>query len=219
MRSYLRWADNPMGRFVNFEILKRQVEDETGDILPEKTWRLLVEESKDLFTLAKEYTNDVARGEKSRLLRTVKGAKIKKAEVKGGEVNDNDSKRLQSTTAKREAPVHSEGNGKAGSRTVLSEGYVEGRPRHDTGASERRLGEPREGQVDPSSLKLLDTVHVDGNLTDQQKRYFKDSQARDEESGELLKLYHGTPEAFTEFSKEKVGRTGYPDTQVGEGYF
>lgn len=47
----------------------------------------------------------------------------------------------------------------------------------------------------------------DDQLTEQQEKYFKDSEARDE-NGKLMKLYHGTTH-FGEITKFKRGKTGY----------
>ena len=40
-----------------------------------------------------------------------------------------------------------------------------------------------------------------------------------DENGEPLVVYHGTTAVFDTFSDEFRGRTGFPDTQVGEAYF
>ncbi|MBR2070390.1 MAG: hypothetical protein IJ981_03085 [Clostridia bacterium] len=56
----------------------------------------------------------------------------------------------------------------------------------------------------------------DGNtLSKEQQEFFKDSKVRDE-NGNLLVVYHGTPNDFTVFDKSKFGETG---SQYGEGIY
>ena len=52
-------------------------------------------------------------------------------------------------------------------------------------------------------------------LSKQQQEYFKDSKARDE-NGNLIELYHGTPNDFTKFNYDKLGTNG---TLLGKGFY
>lgn len=58
----------------------------------------------------------------------------------------------------------------------------------------------------------------DGNeLTEQQQEYFKDSKVRDE-NGNLLVMYHGTPNEFTVFKNKGDGSYFTPDKEYASGY-
>lgn len=52
-------------------------------------------------------------------------------------------------------------------------------------------------------------------LSKQQQEYFKNSKARDE-NGNLIELYHGTPNDFTKFNYDKLGTNG---TLLGKGFY
>ena len=51
-------------------------------------------------------------------------------------------------------------------------------------------------------------------LTKEQQEYFKDSKVRDE-NGDLMVMYHGSPEAFTVFDRSKAKSSGY----YGRGFY
>lgn len=58
----------------------------------------------------------------------------------------------------------------------------------------------------------------DGNeLTEQQQEYFKNSKVRDE-NGNLLVMYHGTPNEFTVFKNKGDGSYFTPDKEYASGY-
>ncbi len=56
------------------------------------------------------------------------------------------------------------------------------------------------------------------NLSEEQREYFKDSKVRDE-SGRLLVVYHGSNNAFDNFSTEYFNKNETMGDYVGEGFF
>lgn len=61
----------------------------------------------------------------------------------------------------------------------------------------------------------LTTDNQGRQLSKQQQEYFKDSKARDKD-GNLIELYHGTPNEFTKFNYDKLGTNG---TLLGKGFY
>ena len=69
-------------------------------------------------------------------------------------------------------------------------------------------------ELDDSSFSLSQD-NQGRKLSEQQQEYFKDSKARDE-NGNLIELYHGTPNDFTRFNYDKLGTNG---TLLGKGFY
>lgn len=66
-----------------------------------------------------------------------------------------------------------------------------------------------------SVSKVMPTQDNKGNkLSKNQQKYFKDSQVTDE-SGNLLKVYHGTRNDFTVFDKNKSGQSNSTESKAG----
>jgi hypothetical protein len=62
------------------------------------------------------------------------------------------------------------------------------------------------------------TDNQNRTLTKEQQEYFKDSKARDE-NGNLLTVYHGTPNKFTKFDRSKLGDNTITYGNTGFGHF
>ena len=71
------------------------------------------------------------------------------------------------------------------------------------------------GEVEGNVKQQYSLSDSDGNqLTKEQTEYFKDSKIRDEK-GNLMVMYHGSPETFTVFNKKKAKSSGY----YGNGFY
>ena len=66
-----------------------------------------------------------------------------------------------------------------------------------------------------SSFFEAKTDNKGRQLSTQQQEYFKDSKVRDEK-GNLLTVYHGTPNTFTEFNYDFIGSN---ETALGKGFY
>ena len=70
--------------------------------------------------------------------------------------------------------------------------------------------------VNPDNKKSLPETDSKGNeLTEQQRKYFKDSKVVDSE-GRLMVVYHGSPSKFTVFSHSKINSQG---NAHGRGFY
>lgn len=205
IRSLLRWADNERGRFVSFEDTLAHQIDNYGANLPETTWRKIVENNKGLFALARRYTNDVKKGEVPLLLEEIKGEKTNVVTKEG----------LRGFTTSGEVSVSREGNEEIESSTGLYRVGARGETGERTRVGERVPAFPREEQDYYESPAVLDKQGYDRYLSQKQKQFFKYSQARNEQ-GQLLVLYHGSPDTFFTFENNPGKNSGTP---TGRHYF
>jgi hypothetical protein len=77
---------------------------------------------------------------------------------------------------------------------------------------------------DPNQIKSIDNLNptddpdIRFQLTEEQKEFFKDSKARDEQ-GNLMPFYHGTDRAFTVFDNGMIGSSSGDLGYFGNGFY